>query len=1002
MGGMGGGRSMQTGFPGYGMCGAGGGCGGMMGQMLPQMGMPAQMQQSPMQQEQPQQQRRSAPTPAASQGGQQSAASGDHPPIVVSGCQANPTVNQIIKGHYLVHGQNHGKPIYKKQDSSPNAVNVLIYYWDERDGPAFSGWWFGPKVGGDQVWAYNDFKASPTPPLDKWRVPWDGPEDPSLQLQFQQPQSQRSPRPSQPQSQPQAQQMTMQQMLQMGATQQQTPARQLAEDPFARAASAASIAQAAAAQAQAAREAAIAAQQQAALLAEQQAAQQQQRAARAEAERQRVEREKQLAQERKLQEDERRKRAQEEQERRTAEREAEQARRAEALKKQREEEEKRRKENAAALAVRKVIQKVRLATPDTYEAIRAELEEAQEKNTEAMGAQALRVAQEAQQTMEQTLKRIQAQLAKREEDVKKREELEKRKVEEAERVERLKSEILDEVKEAEGKVSDVKGLQSDFMKPNMGPAALAEACKAVAQAVTAATEALGTIEGSVRLKWQDMGSSDDAIKVKEEVRDMLKRVTDGKHELEVMARGAMEAKERAFRKAVAWEKEQEQHEFFNKHDTDRDGILSRDEVLAFSREEFGFEPAAVVLDKIMRTLQPVEFDKFRPLFQKIAIARSEVRARAERTERQRRQKLSEAHRKALEKVCEEAGELLHEAEAALGRAEAEAGSLAAAGSSGSGGDSSTVKEHADAAEKLAEGAQAVLDQVSAKFKQASAECDACPELRGKEQSFTEKLTARHAQAQSRADKVLALLGSAREHAARKAYSELSSSRTSCVNKLRLKLAEEAKSAEDLFGELSEKGGLSRDKFVELVRGLKECTITDEQAGALFDCIGGGKAISKERFLEFTRLFYKCVKGTVLSEDLSIKTKTIRRLEVGDVLEAIEGPSKEGTAGVMRVKCKAASDHALGWVTIAGNQGTSFLEPGFAYLCCVKDVSLTAEESLESEVLRKVTKGEVFEVLEFAKKDDSADVRRIRGRSKQDEVVGWLTWMQSTSSCLEPC
>ena len=33
---------------------------------------------------------------------------------------------------------------------------MLIYYWDERDGPNFTGWWFGPKVGGDQVWSHAE------------------------------------------------------------------------------------------------------------------------------------------------------------------------------------------------------------------------------------------------------------------------------------------------------------------------------------------------------------------------------------------------------------------------------------------------------------------------------------------------------------------------------------------------------------------------------------------------------------------------------------------------------------------------------------------------------------------------------------------------------------------------------------------------------------------------------------------------------------------------------
>ena len=35
-------------------------------------------------------------------------------------------------------------------------MTVLIYFWDDRDGPTFSGWWIGPKVGGDQVWSHAD------------------------------------------------------------------------------------------------------------------------------------------------------------------------------------------------------------------------------------------------------------------------------------------------------------------------------------------------------------------------------------------------------------------------------------------------------------------------------------------------------------------------------------------------------------------------------------------------------------------------------------------------------------------------------------------------------------------------------------------------------------------------------------------------------------------------------------------------------------------------------
>merc|ERR1712014_183911 len=69
------------------------------------------------------------------------------------------------------------------------------------------------------------------------------------------------------------------------------------------------------------------------------------------------------------------------------------------LKKKREDEENKRKEQAAALAVRKAIQKVRTANPDNYDDLRAQLEEAQANNLEAMGDSAEKVSAEAEQAL---------------------------------------------------------------------------------------------------------------------------------------------------------------------------------------------------------------------------------------------------------------------------------------------------------------------------------------------------------------------------------------------------------------------------------------------------------------------------------------------------------------------------------------------------------------------------------------------------------------------------
>merc|ERR1712039_1039057 len=108
-----------------------------------------------------------------------------------------------------LHAENHGRKVYRKIPEGNTALDVLIYFWDERDGPNFCGWWFGPKVGGDQVWAYSSDKGM-TPPLSQWRVPYDGPVDPSIVLTMEPHGGGAAPQPPQQQQQPQQHQQHQQ------------------------------------------------------------------------------------------------------------------------------------------------------------------------------------------------------------------------------------------------------------------------------------------------------------------------------------------------------------------------------------------------------------------------------------------------------------------------------------------------------------------------------------------------------------------------------------------------------------------------------------------------------------------------------------------------------------------------------------------------------------------------------------------------------------------------
>lgn len=709
-------------------------------------------------------------------------------------------------------------------------------------------------------------------------------------------------------------------------------------------------------------------------------------------------------QRRREEEDRRRRQQEEEQRRRQQEREAEQARRAEELRKKREEEEVRRREQAAVLAVRKVIQRVRIANPETYDQLRVELEEAQAKHLEAMGAQADKVSQEAQQTLEQTQRRIEEIQKKHEEDERKKQEDERRKKEEAEKVDKLKEAIAQEVKDAEAKIDSVEADSSSFDKPELSPEEMIAGASKVGEAIAETCKVLEGIAKSMQDKWTEMGDNEAAWQVKREVQDMIRKVTDGKRKLETVGASAEWAKAKAGRKAAALRKEQERRDAFSSFDSDKDGKLSRAEVAAFAKAEFDFELSTEVLDKIMHSLEPLEFAKFRPLFQKVAIARSEAKAREERAEKERKAKILAEQKHAVAKIFEEGKAMLDAADAAVTKLEADAKPLAQVGADEL--NAEATKTLAAEVEKAASEARSKIEESAGKGKEITASCAENEALKGFDQSFVNRLTQRSSRIETRVEKVLSVVESAKEKAVRKAYAEMDVKRTACVSAIRAKMGEDGKSGEQYFKSLTDDDSLSKDKFVSLLGELGDLDLKDDQAEKLFKHIAGDDAtgVSQERFLELIRLHYKCVKNTVMSEELTIKSKTVRRLDVGEILEILEGPAKEDGVGVQRAKCKAVQDEAIGWVTIAGNQGTAFLEPGGNCFTCVKETTLTDGLSIQdSKTVRKVAKGEVIEVLEFSKKDASLDIKRIKGLCKLDGATGWITVAGNQGTTyLEPC
>merc|ERR1719271_472980 len=150
----------------------------------------------------------------------------------------------------------------------------------------------------------------------------------------------------------------------------------------------------------------------------------------------------------------------------------------------------------------------------------------------------------------------------------------------------------------------------------------------------------------------------------------------------------------------------------------------------------------------------------------------------------------------------------------------------------------------------------------------------------------------------------------------------------------------------------------KDKVEEtaFVKFYKTCELkaeeermSEEDAQRLFNYLDADDEgrLTKEQFLNLIRRFMKCVKASVLTDDVSTKSKPMRRLQEGEVLEALTGP-QPAEEDIPRVKVKAMSDDTEGWVTPVGNRGTVFVEDGGNTFKVIKQTILTGSFDMNAD------------------------------------------------------
>merc|ERR1712048_1172706 len=163
-------------------------------------------------------------------------------------------------------------------------------------------------------------------------------------------------------------------------------------------------------------------------------------------------------------------------------------------------------------------------------------------------------------------------------------------------------------------------------------------------------------------------------------------------------------------------------------------------------------------------------------------------------------------------------------------------------------------------------------------------------------------------------------------------------------------------------------------------------------------------LSRDGFMRIIRVYFKVVKEIVLSDNLLIDhSEQIRKMNPGEVIEVYQGPVSEPSVNVLRVHGRALKDGAVGWATISGNQGVTFLVPGGNVMKVLRTCPLT-EGDLAGvmRIVKMLPEGELLEVMDWSRTSTSAlGVTRLKVKVRSDGLVGWVQMIDDAgTSCLE--
>jgi len=688
-----------------------------------------------------------------------------------------------------------------------------------------------------------------------------------------------------------------------------------------------------------------------------------------------------------------------------------------------------RAEQAAMLNIRRVVFKLRSATVETLPALEQELAEALQRELPNCIGMSEKVTKEAGAVLED----IKGRFRKAEEA---RLEVERKRQESIERAQELLRQLSGFIEAAE---SACKGLAEESARMAKNGAEMTQSeveasAKTVDEAGTDVRAKLKAcsdhiLQNGVAMRVGDAVAAPtkaDAPAEEQQDRPSLAKLVFRMNECTKLADATQAsftlAKQSLHKMAVAKHKMEASEKQFDRYGG-KDSMMTKKDVEKYAKSEFQFSMPAAAIEEMWKALavgdaKGVKKAHFQQVRVAVGIARErakDAKRKAERLEKEK--KLAEAKEKRQEKV----NEATSEAEAAEVKVKKAEDSTQAFGAKDGARDAASMIELADEADELIKDAR---EDVASAKKAAAGLLEGCEDdLKAWLAGEQTKLEATTGRLEARLAKATAQAAKFREDARKKENEEVS-----IVEKRALKMLKHHQRVnhmknEDLFEALdtSKDGKIDQAEwlafFKTCAKDVKEdgdgaaATAaapepTADELSRLFASLDEEESgeLSKETFVNFVRHFMKVARDTVITSCMTIKdSKTLRRLEVNEVVEILQGPQEEESVKVMRVHAKAMNDNVEGWISLVGNQGTTFLEEGGNVFKVITETILTESFELDGsgatttarklkDTTRKLKVGEIVEVREWAKKEEKSGLMRMRCKCRADGAMGWVTTM----------